>query len=581
MLVGTVANIRNTYIDSILNSNNRISAYYGKSINEVIENNKIASLLGNSDKYSIFEDSIGNIPVVNDNQPVALILDKTKQLQRGNELNASGNITSFTVLGSASKTNTNFTTTGANAGVVYNILTPGKWYEVNVNYTNTTSAEFSINTYDQASSTVSVIKIDKGKAIFQAEYSRLFLKHTTTGVTSGITVSIKELPGHHLIQKDTNKLARVSYRYNVTKSSEDLLDDVWTNENLDIEPDQLAPDGTSTAFLVSNTPNQISKLTQVNEDFEDQPGSYLRSVYLKAGSTVNAVIVFEGVGGPTSSTYVSFNIKTKEFGLQTTYLEDYGYEDLPNGWVRVWIKHSCSLTKFITNNWYIGHSAGIPNRNEFYIWHPDMRLSMDSVDNIPNYQATYPDGTFSITDFPAYLKTNKNSHYYTSFTLSNVRSVLVGAGFANMQNTEKSLFLEYGDNALDIDGSFSVEIPDSVNSKTLVFRSRGEESRFINHTLVNNFPQRISFIGLSDLSKPLMKLTVNNTDKPTLEADLGEGNFSSLMLNLFSKSDNTSLGDYRIYTLPIVIFMNNTDPGVDNKQWQTLKQIVKQVSQPY
>ena len=581
MLVGTVSNARNTVIEPILNANNRVSAYYGKSIDEVIENNKIALLRGLPNKYSIFEDSIGNIPVVNDNQAVGLILDKTNKLQRGSELVATGNLSSFTMLGSGSKTNTSITTTGANAGVVYNILTPGKWYEISVNYSSTTTDEFSINTYDQVSATISPIRIDKGKAIFNAEYSRIFLKHGTTGVTSGITITIKELPGRHLIQKDPAKKATVSYRYNVTKSSEDLTDVVWINENINITINQPAPDGTNTAYLVSNTPNEISRLTQVNTAFEDTPGSYLRSVYLKAGSTVNSVIVFEGVGGPDITNYVSFNIKTKEFGLQTNYLEDYGFEELQDNWIRVWLKHTSGTTKIVTNNWYIGHSAGIPNTNEFYIWHPDMRLSMDNVKSIPKYQATYPDGTCAKNHFAPYLKTNSVSNYQTSFTLTNVDAVVVAGGFACINDATKSMFLEYGDDATTINGSFSIEVPDSDNGRGITFRSRGTENKFINHTFMDEFPKRVSFLCMSNISDPLMKLSINNTDKPQLESSLGTGNFSSLTLNLFSKSNNTNFGNYRVYILPIVIFMKNNDPGFDIKEWQSLTQIVKQITQSH
>ena len=565
MLTGITSNVKRFDINTILNINNRINTFYGHSINEVVELNKLAVVENKIQNVSIFEDSIGTIPVIEHNQKIGLVLDKSNKLVRGIELITSTNLSTFTVLGTGSKTNNSITTTAANSGVILNTLVPGTWYEVIVDFTSTTTAEFTINTYDSVSSTVRKIKLDKGRAIFMAEYSKLYLKHSTGGLTSGLTVSLKTLPGHHLIQDDNLLKPILSYQVNRVLSSEDLEDISWTNTNVVIENSVLAPDGTLTAFSLKNTVNLNSKLTQSNTYFTDQPGQYLRTIYIKPGEEVGATIVFEGVGGPTLNTFVNFNCNTKIFGLSTVYLDE-----LEDGWLYVWIKLTQTNTKFVSNNIYIGNQNTTATQHEVIVWHPDNRLSIHAIPTLPKYQATYNDGTVNTLNFFAYLDVNNESYLQTNIDLITANRALVLTSFTVMNNETNSIYLEFGHDSDTEVGTFGIKIPAGQTADAVLWSGRGSIVKNIIEYFTGSLPKHFSVLGYIDLTSPEIRMTINGINKPPTISTLGTGNFTSRPLFLFRRNGDSLNGNFHVTMLPTIIFMDSSDVGLTKSQFKQL-----------
>jgi len=562
MLSGVIASAEDIDLNAIFKVSGRVGFHYGRSIDEMLYKNQ-ASVENNTPLTAVsFIDSTGTIPAMSEGDPVGLFLDQSKSLQRLTEMVASTNLSGFTVLGSATKTTTSFTTVSADTGVVYSGLIVGKWYELVLNYDNTTTDELSINNYDTNTFAIKQLRIGSGKTIFKSLYNGIYLKHSSAGTTTGVSVSIKEIPGFHLVQEDPDKRATISYRYNLIDSSEDFTEG-WVNTGVIIEDDYEAPDGSMTAFKLKNTLSEESKIEQALP-LDCVNGQYVRSIYLKAGSTTYpAIVVFEGIGGSLGNEYFTFNVKSKVFAAQTNLLDDYGYTELNNGWVYLWFKITKSDEKIISPNIHIGFYGPTATQNEVLVWHPDMRLNIDYNDNIPKYQATHEDGTVDKIGFPAYLKTNGNSSYHTDITLSNATKAMVAAGMYSMDDN-KSIFIEYGTDISNDEGVFNIEARSIIDesSRAITFKSKGDEIKYITHYFTHDAPNKSSFIAYTDLVEPILEFTIAKIEKPALHSTQGSGVFMSRPLYLFGRSGETLLGNYRIYTMPMVIFMPTADNGL-------------------
>lgn len=121
---------------------------------------------------------------------------------------------------------------------------------------------------------------------------------------------------------------------------------------------QLAPDGTLTASLIvknstSNgafSPDSIGTITN---------GFYIKSLFVKPNNSTSSIITFESVGGTNGAGgSISFNALTKLFFGDTTIPISYGYQDYPNGWIRVWVCVEKTDTKIVGNSFFLGGYGG-------------------------------------------------------------------------------------------------------------------------------------------------------------------------------------------------------------------------------
>lgn len=573
MLLGTIANSNRFNIDSVFNVHDRVSMFFGNTIGEMISLNKKAVLEDKIKEVSSFEDAAGTIPLVNRVQPVGLILDRSKKLIRGSELIVGTNISAFTIKGSGTKTSTNITTTAAESGVTRTLLTVGTWYEIDLSYTGTNTDEFSISTYNSVGELSKLIRVGEGRAIFRAEHTALYIKHSTSGTTTGITISLKEIPGNHLIQDTPSKRPVLTYRINRVNSSENLTDISWTNTAVLVEDEIEAPDGTLTAYGLKNTTGSLSKLTQSTSYFDSQNGQYYRTIIVKPGAAVGATIVFEGIGGPSLETYVGFNSITRNFTLSTHILDDYGYDELDDGWLFVWMKLTKTADEFVSNNIYIGSQIATGTQHEVIVWHPDTRLEINKSSRIPEYQATYPDETVDTVGFPPYLDSSGDKFMKAYITLASANRVMAISSFSAMSNDEASVYLEYGTDSDVDDGSFSIRIPETLNENSVILTSRGTAVKSSTNYFEGSLPKNFAVSAYSDLTFPELKLSVNGVDKPVVSSSQGSGSFSSRTLNLFGRNDSSLFGDYHVFMLPTIIFMNSSDPGLTAVEMRELKKI--------
>lgn len=90
---------------------------------------------------------------------------------------------------------------GAGAGRTANILTIGKWYRFTCNLTKSTSATFEV--VAPAGTTRASVAASGAQSltgVFQATNAQLYLRSAANDTITGLSLSVKEVPGNHALQ---------------------------------------------------------------------------------------------------------------------------------------------------------------------------------------------------------------------------------------------------------------------------------------------------------------------------------------------------------------------------------------------
>jgi hypothetical protein len=176
-----------------------------------------------SDFSTMWQDSAGTTPVTAVEQPVGLVLDKSKGLVLGAELVASRDLSGFsnnalTVLTSTSMSGS------ISTGAYITLFEIGRFYELAISATSV-SGTFSINTSTGAPpSARTEIGIGLNKTFrFLADRNGLYLRCNDTASASGVAISVRELPGAH--SKQATAAARPVLRASPTRIDYDAVDD--------------------------------------------------------------------------------------------------------------------------------------------------------------------------------------------------------------------------------------------------------------------------------------------------------------------------------------------------------------------
>ncbi len=175
-----------------------------KTLNQLIKsifaNNEQGFVYDPNDLRTMFQDAAGTIPVTGVGQPVGLMLDKSKELVLGGELQPSGNLIGFSSgQQQVVTTDTQFTTATSGHGVAKMLFIVGKWYVVSVSGSST--ASITINTSDSVNPmSRTQFRVGFGTCIIRADKPFLYLRNDAAGTTNITSISVRELSGNHAYQ---------------------------------------------------------------------------------------------------------------------------------------------------------------------------------------------------------------------------------------------------------------------------------------------------------------------------------------------------------------------------------------------
>lgn len=188
-----------------------------------------------SDLSTMFQDAAGTVPVTAVEQPVGLMLDKSRGLMLGPELVSNGTfdsgISGWTVPNggwswdATGKARISGDGTGQTFLMAPFTLSAGKFYKVTVDLSITGGV---LGLYTGADILIASGSSGKLTAYFYASTS-FYFKRTSGTLTGTIdNISVRELYGYHATQPITASRPTLSARYNLLTKTEDLIAAGWS-----------------------------------------------------------------------------------------------------------------------------------------------------------------------------------------------------------------------------------------------------------------------------------------------------------------------------------------------------------------
>jgi len=490
---------------------------------------------------TLFQDSAGITPVTAVEQPVGLMLDKRLGLVLGTELVTNGNLSGFLSNGLALLTTTSLgglTGTGAYA----NILTIGKWYKVQISATSS-SGTVSVNT---SSGSPPSARTEIGTGLnktfyFFADRVGFYVRCNTEASASGVSVSVRELPGNHAFQSTAIDRPILRNRYNLLTQTDTFSDWVLVNTSRSTHTDgstivtKLI--GNQSGFIYKTAPSSIPVGQVVKA-----------SVLVKRGNTdlfgfrVQAVypqgidIVLNTVTGAVVFSFVD---------TFTDFVMDPVVQDADGFW-RVSLSFKVagnSLSGFLhgpagstARGW---DASTLPNNS--FVYAKGASLVPADQAHLPYQRVnTATDYDSDPSKFPLYLSANGTDTWMqtNSIDFTGTNKVTVFTGLRKLSDGATQTFLELSINKNTNVGVFGLYTPLSPGIGTISWSSKGTTDSICAYTVLAPNTNAITCIG--NISGATSAIRADGVLRHQTGANQGTGNYGNHPLYLFRRG-GTSL----------------------------------------
>ena len=517
----------------------------------------------------LFQDSAGTTPVTAVEQPVGLMLDKSKGLALGAELVTNGgpftNTTGWVVRANCTLAvvGNELIGTGTTSGSPYRFYYQtatviGTTYKVTVNISSLAGTGDLLGVY----ATVGASLITALNIPTTGIYIIYFTAATTTSYIefgdvnastpkyTGISnISVKQIAGNHAFQGDLTtgaaaKRPMLSARTNLLTKTEDFSDGVWSkNAGTSAVGGFLSPKGTSNAYTVTATLNgYVTQNTTVA--LGDNTLTFTYSIYLKAGTvTACRATLYSQTGG--ANTYVDVDLTTGNKSSGGNWTNTPSVSDFGNGWYKV----SFITTPSAASNGNAGVVVyNLNNAGTFQVWGADLRPT-NSGALLPPYQRVNTASDYDTVGFPLYLKANGTSSAMStnSIDFTGTDKMTVVTGVRKLSDAANANVFEMG-NTLPA-GGFNLYAPNTVSSPSYSSYANAGTVSLINSS--SSYPAPIAnvismLLNTSAASPNQHLLRVNSIGSGTQSATLS-GNFTNIPLYLFSRAGTSSFLNGQFY----------------------------------
>ena len=579
-----------------------------------------------SDLTTLFQDAAGTTPVTGLEQPVGLMLDKSKGLVYGAELISNGSFASgtsnWTAINSASisaaggeLTVTAGSGTGNTFGGAQQTITTviGKRYFI-VASVKTTSKRIGValggaGGYPTTTSTSFVTLQFSFVASATSSDIGLFFDNTAVnGDTFTVrSVSVRELPGNHASQSTAASRPVLSARVNLLTYSEQFDNAAWIKGGFlafgsgSTANAANAPDGTLTADLL--TPDTTLGLHRVVGPILTIPSGtpHRYSVYVKPNG-------YTKIGLREMSTtgdYAAYSLSGAGSVLDKSASATATVTALSDGWYLVSASIAATATSIrysiyvldptytsgaIEVNWTPNGTSGV------YLWGADWRVTNDGV-GLPAYQrvgaATSGSSTASGTadydtvGFPVYLRFDgtDDSAATGNIDFSGTDKMSVVAGVRKLSEGSSfyaACIAELSAASDTTNGSFLLFGRDTFTPGYYEFGSRGTTFRLAaTNDTAYAAPITNILTGLGDISGDTATLRVNGAQVAQTTTDQGTGNYGNHALNIGRRPNATLQAHIRLYGL-LVIGRTLTATEIANMEdWMEAKTFGKDMAYIY
>jgi hypothetical protein len=496
-----------------------------------------------SDFSTLFQNSTGTTAVTAVEQPVGLMLDKSKGLVLGSELvnNSAWAVGAGWSVNSSTGEATGSAVTGfiRNNGTGGTILTIGKWYQATIRLVSYVSGNVG---YPYDGTGLINIPTTPGtytysflcdNADFTYVYGTAF-----TGVVDNI--SVRELPGNHATQATSASRPTLRARYNLLTYSEEFDNAAWTKgaTGTGLAPvvtvnAAVAPDGTTTAdSIVFNrgAGNAVGDWSLIYQVPVGVAGSYTQTVWLKAATAGD-------VG--------------KQLGLRNVANASYLVVTLTADWVRY-----AKTETYLSNNWEIGNRGTITADNTVtaLVWGAQLLTAADQTTTAGAYQRIAAATVYDTgASFPVYLAFDGTDDSFGtgSIDFSATDEMTVFAGVTKLSDAALGIVVELSADLTANNGAFWVLAPDGAAAATLQWASKGTVNRGAQATAVAAPITRV-LTGIGDIGGDRSAIRLNGSHVAEATSDQGTGNYGNYPL-FIGRRNNTSLPlNGRIYSLIVL-----------------------------
>ena len=514
-----------------------------------------------SDITTLYRDAAGTTPVTGVEQPVGLMLDKSKGLVLGSELVTNGDFSN----GSTGWTvGTGWTVTGGEAVLSstnvnqqisqsYSFVS-GKFYEVTFTLKTVPTNNGRIAVTDNVSILYSSPVNQSGTFTFRflatAGSNLIGFRNTNATVTqtSIDNISVRELPGNHAFNASGNSanFPVLSARYNLLTKTEQLSDAVWSKQNLSAaEVAGAGPDGTAASLLTENSASAFHLVDSAPNTVS--AGAYSVVVYLKPNGRTLPLIQIKGVTPEGNATFNLTGIGSVQAQSNATA----SIEPASNGFYKCTVNvtatagGSAYLRVFLDSNIYQGDGV-----KGLYVWHPDLRVANDAL-NQPAYQRVNTSTDYDTVGFKPYLRFNGTNQWLqtNSIDFTYGDKMFVSAGVRKLSDSATGHITELGIGAQN--GSFYVAAPNTVIPASYLFAPKGSTGTILTSSLGYSAPITNIISGIDDISGDQAILRVNGSQAAISTADQGTGNFGNYPLYIGARAGTSLWFNGRLYGMVI------------------------------
>ena len=475
-----------------------------------------------SDFSTLFQNAAGTTPVTAVEQPVRLMLDKSKGLVLGPELLAD---TDFDNAGSwqisAGVTISGGVATWNTAGTSEYVRQPsiveaGGIYEYEVVCSSYTSGTVFVGVGDggalQTTSPINSVGVVRFRAVALAS-GRAWLLTPAGGAVLSITrFSVKKLLGNHALAPSDTARPVLRARYNLLTYSEVFSNAVWSLVNV-----------SGSATLVGNTltfgTSAIDRFVQAGITLV--AAQYTASIVMSGSGTVR-LFLLGGDGTTGVPTTVTLTATPTRYSVTRTVVAG------ASGGIGVY------------NN-----SGGTPATCT--IDAADLRVTNDAL-NQPSYQRVGAATDYDTNGFLPFLvfDGSDDAMSTSAINFSGTDKMTVFAGVRKLSDAASGVLAELGVGGSN--GSFLLAVP--LGSVEYQFRSQGTAQG--NATADNAAyaaPHTAVLTGQGDISGDSVTIRVNGTAGSPGTADQGTGNYGNLAFNIGARGGSSVFFNGRLTSL--------------------------------